>query len=232
MSKRNKQKKIVVTKKVPDTEAFKLISEKVDRFAESMRSKMEEVIAKHNALAGEIEGVKKLQQQFMMFTAQEFGKATAQQQAIASELGSTIDHLDVNVLSLAEVMKEVFGQLQQIDFIFQNAKVVTPPEGGYKLDVDVIKDADVPDIKEGAQKWFDTVVGAAFKTIQERRAEEQRVAEENARKAKEEAERAEKDKTEKELIEKELARDSGVQQIGAGGLGADIPEGADVFGGP
>lgn len=231
MSKHNKQKKIVVTKKVPDTEAFKLISEKVDRFGDSMRSKMEELIAKHNALAGEIEGIKKLQQQFMMFTAQEMGKATAQQQAIASELGSTIDHLDVNVLSLAEVMKEVFGQLQQIDHIFQNAKVVSA-EGGYALDVDVIKDADVPGIKEGAQKWFDTVVASAFKTIQDRRAEEQRVAEENARKAKEEAERAAKDKSEKELVEKELARESGVQQIGAGGLGADIPEGADVFGGP
>jgi len=193
-------------------------------------SKIKELIAKHNELAESIVGTEKRQQQIAIFSAQEFGKLMAQQQHVAAEFSKSIEHIDTNVLATAEVLKEIFGQLSQID------RFIKKLSNGANLE---LTESEVEEVrKEGAQ-WFQDNVTAAFKRVRERSEEEERTRLEELEKAKKEAEIAAKtaveEKKEAEAAEKALQdaviQERSVQAVGAGGPGADIPEGAEVFGG-
>jgi len=228
MSNKVRTKKIVkIQKKLTLDESVKTIGDRVDRFMKAMDAKMGELVQKHNDQAAAIGDLQKVQQQIATFAASEFGKVLGQQQAIAMELGKSIDHLDVNVLALAEVSKEVFGQFQQLDYILQNGAVV---DG--KLITD-IPDTAIPEIKDGATKWHTDVVSAAFKTVVERRQAEETNRAKAAAQVQEEALQAAIDRDEAAKAENELraAESASIISQGAGGSGVDIPVGADVYGG-
>lgn len=192
--------------------------------------KIKELIAKHNEHVEKLAEIEKRQQQIAIFSAQEFGKLMAHSQHSTGEIAKSIDHIDLNVLATAEILKEVFGQLSQIDCFI---KKLTPE--GKVLD---LSEEEVENVKKEASEWFSSTVGSAFRTVQQKRAEEEQARLAELEKAKKEAEEAAKkietDQTEKEKAEKALAeaatQERSIQTV-SGGPGADIPEGADVFGG-
>jgi hypothetical protein len=154
------------------------------------------------------------------------------QQVKTEILIESFDRMDVNVLSLVHVCKEVFGQLSQID---EMLKLVDPATDGKTLDERV----DTEHIKSSAEAWFKEVVASAISKVLHDRAENKKKREEEAKaaeKAKEEddAVRAEAAVAEAALKEAEdpaavrgMMKDTAVLDE----AGSFIPEGAQVFGG-
>lgn len=213
MSNKLRVKKIikkVVTHNFDDS--VKHLIDKVDRFGASWEAKHNEVIEKFNQMANSVELLKEMQQKIATFAAGEFGKLAAQQQMVVQQFGNSLEHLDMNVLATAEILREVFGQLSQVDDVL---KRVSPD-----IEMD---DEKIESLKAQATEWMREVTSAAFIVVQQRK-----VAEESTRKV---AEESATQKIEMETIEKELAATTGIQQVlSTGGQGSDIPEGADVFG--
>ena len=224
----NKPKKKRVVKIVKHN--FEGGIDKVLEIVNSQNDKIKELIAKHNAQATSLAETEKRQQQIALFSAQEFGKLMAQQQHIATEFSKSIEHIDLNVLATAEILKEIFGQLSQIDCFIKKVA------NGANLD---LSEAEVEVVKKEATEWFQNTVASAFKTVRERREAEEKARLEELERAKKEAESAAQAtadaKKEAEVAEKALldaaTQERSIQTVGAGGPGADIPEGADVFGG-
>ncbi len=143
---------------------------------------------------------------------------------------SSIDQLDNNVLCAVSVLREVFGQLSQIDEVLKKSEISM--------------DVDIEAIKEKASKWFADVVASGFKKVAEdkRKVAEIAKAREAAAKAasealaKEEADKTKmvtQEKTEQAAAESELKAAespsfSAPTTVGAGG---EYPEGAQIFGG-
>ena len=222
----NKEKKKRVVKVV--RHSFEGGIEQVLDIVKGQNAKIVELIDKHNEIAKAQVESEKRQQQIAIFSAQEFGKLLAQQQGIANEVGKSIDHLDMNVLATAEILKEVFGQFAQIDELLKRT-------GGSGISLD-LSESETEDIKTKALTWFKDVVSSSFQIVRARRDAEEKARMEALQAEKEAAEKAVADKTEAEKVESELlaaqAVDRGIQAVGAqGGPGAPIPEGADVFGG-
>lgn len=166
------------------------------------------------------------QQNIAKFAAGEIGKIMASHQATTQQISEAVEHLDMNVLSMSEVLLEVFGQLTQIDTFLRRLA----EKHCISLD---LSDGELSIIKAEGQKWFDDVVRSSFVRVHQKREEEDRRRAEEVQKAKEEAEKAAKAKDEAERMEQELRaseQKGEIQQI-SGGQGVAIPEGADVFGG-
>lgn len=187
---------------------------------------IDELIKKHNTMVEQIAEIQKTQQQIAKFAATEFGKMLAAQEAFRLRVNESIGHLDNNVLATAEMVKEVFGQLSQVDLLL--GKLGTKTEVGLTL-----TDEETAHVKTQAEEWYTSVMSASFAAVRERLLKEAEEHAAAAQKAKEEAEKAEADKSEVERVEQELQRASTDDRIPqfSGGEGADIPEGADVFGG-
>jgi uncharacterized protein YdcH (DUF465 family) len=191
--------------------------------------KIKELVAKHNEMAEKLVETEKRQQQIAIFSAQEFGKLMAQNQHVATSFANSIEHIDLNVLATAEVLKELFGQLTQVD------RFIKKVANGTDLD---LTEAELTEVKTEAEGWFKDTVASAFKAVLEKREAEDKARLAELERAKKEAEVAAKAtveaKTEAETVEKALG-DAAIQERGiqtvAGGPGADIPEGASVFGG-
>lgn len=225
MSSKPRKKRVVKVIRHNFEGGVEQLLDRLKSFGEAWEKKQNELVAKHNELAKAIQEVQAGQQKIAVFAAQEVGKLLAQQQVLARELGKSIDHLDLNVLASAEILKEIFGQLTQIDTLFNKWQA----ESGKTIEV---AEADIEVIKKQAEDWFKDVTASAFRTIQQRREEEEKARLEAEQKAKEEAEKAAKDKAEAEAVEQEMLKgEAGVQQVGAGGPGSEIPDGAEVFGG-
>lgn len=208
--------------------------EQILDIVKQQRDKVKEVVEKHNELTAKLSDVEKRQQQIAVFAAQEFGKLMAQTRTTTQSLVDSIDHLDLNVLSMVEILKELFGQITQADHFFKKlAHGDLPPVPGN--DPLELSEEEIKQVKDEAETWYNDVVASAFKKVQDRRAEEDRRRAEELKKQKEAAEQAAKDEQEKRTVEKELQsaaeQERGVQVVGTGGPGAAIPEGADVFGG-
>jgi hypothetical protein len=224
----NKPKKKRVVKIVKHS--FEGGIEQILDIVKDQSTKIKELVAKHNEMAEKLAETEKRQQQIAIFSAQEFGKLMAQQQHIATEFSKSIEHIDMNVLATAEILKELFGQLVQAD------RFIKKVANGATLE---LSEDEIGEVKKEAMEWFQTTVASAFKTVREKREAEDKARLEELEKAKKEAEEAAKaavdSKAEAETSEKALQdaaiQERNVQTVGAGGPGADIPEGAEVFGG-
>jgi len=133
----------------------------------------------------------------------------------------SLDRIDTNVLSFAKVLRNIYGQLEQTE---EFLKVIMD-----KLD---LNPAELPlnldEIRERAEAMCRTAIAGAFAEVREEKA-----AHEAARKQAEELQReqAEKNADEAKRAEEELkAAETPQLDPLAGGQGADIPEGAQVFG--
>jgi lysyl-tRNA synthetase class I len=169
--------------------------------------------------------VHELIKQVALKCAQEIGRLTAQ-------LGVNIESIDVvdtNLLATALVLKEVFGQLTQVDDML---KLLDSKPEGKSLDQRV----DETSVVERAQAWYSDIVNSSLTRVREEKAE-------HYRKQKEAAEEALKNKTEhlptnveteeKTRVENELKKAQSVDlsSSASAGPGSEHPEGAQVFGG-
>lgn len=180
----------------------------------------ERLVAMTKAIQQNSENVKKL------------AAMIGQQEAKIGVLAGSADGLDNNVLALAEMMKEVFGQLTQFDELL---KILDFRKDGKPLDELI----DVELVKKQATSWYQDILKDSFqkvhKRMEEHRAQQlaQKAEKERLEKQKaEEVEKAVTDTKERETMEAErqtiesnpLAQSSVSEQ-------SPIPEGAHVFGG-
>jgi hypothetical protein len=125
------------------------------------------------------------------------------------------------VLVTAEVLKEVFGQLTQID---EMLRLVDQKPEGKTLDERI----DSESIRTAASSWFKETVSSSFGKIRSERAA--LVAAQD--KAKKDQEAAEMGKVEAAKAQEELLNaDTPAMSATMAGPGSDIPTGAQIFGG-
>ena len=145
------------------------------------------------------------------------------------------------------MMREVVGQLTQIDVLFQKShsaskQLIDNPTSTevQKIFADTLKvtEGELESIKYNAETWYKQLVSSAFETVKvklERQRQEDRQAEEAARKAAEETAQKASDIEEAKSVEEELKNaESGDRIITAstsGGPGSDYPDGAEIWGG-
>jgi hypothetical protein len=224
----NKPKKKRVVKIVKHN--FEGGIEQILDIVKAQGEKVKELVTRHNAIVENVAEVEKRQQQIAMFSAQEFGKLMAQQQHIATEFSKSISHIDLNVLATAEILKEIFGQLSQVD------RFIKKLANGANIE---LTESEVEEVKKEGVEWFQDNVNTAFKLVRDRCEAEEQARLNELEKAKKEAEIAAKttvgEKKEAEDVEKALQeaviQERCIQTVGAGGPGANIPEGAEIFGG-
>lgn len=191
------------------------VVQKVNQLA----TKLEEAVAVINKVSED-------QGKLAKIMAMELGKMGAIHKISTDALQKQFAHLDLNVLATAEVLREVFGQLTQVDKYLGVLCAKASPEENITLT------QSFQELREQSDLWWQNVTARAFTVVQERLAEDDAKLEAEKLKAKEAAEKAAKDKTEAEKVEAEL-RESEARNLATmnGGAGAEVPEGADVFGG-
>ena len=138
-----------------------------------------------------------------------------------------LEKLDVNTQVLAQMIKNLYGKLEQVDVFI--ARISEYPN--MSVELTDLSSQDAKEIKDRADEIFNDVMRDMFRQIHEERKaamEEHRLA---AEKEKEEA--AEAEKAKKEAEQSEEALQATEQEIVGepGGEGSSIPEGAEVFGG-
>jgi hypothetical protein len=207
-----------------------------------------EVQDRHNDLAAHIVAVEGLAKNTASFAASEIGKLGGMSQHHFNELDQTVNAIDINVLALAEVSKEVIGQLTQVDSLIGRlhlavdaALCATVPGSNHNNFRKALElaESDIYTIKVNAEKWYGDLVASAFKTVRERisaqdatRREKEAAA---AQEAKEAAEKAAADEAEGKAVQAELQKantdDLTVAAAISGGVGSPFPDGAEIFGG-
>lgn len=204
---------------------------KMDNVTDRVSKTLEDLVQKHNLLAKAIQECQENTQKLSIFAAQELGKSNAMQQVLARELGDSVNKLDLNVMAMVEILKEVFGQLSQIDSMFAAMDIRVN-------DKPIAEAVDVEAIKIAAERWFKECVTSAFHTVHARMREQEEKRQAEAKQAEEAqavAEKIIKDEREKALVETELKNaeiaDHTITGSIPGGPGAEVPEGAEVFGG-
>jgi hypothetical protein len=202
------------------------IIKEANEIIDSMREKL---FVEVNEIVGKVDTLAK---QVASYAAVECGKIGTMNTINAE----SIDKLDDNILCMANIMKEVFGQLSQID---EMLKLLDLKPDGKPLEERV--DPDV--IRKAATAWYEDIVADGFRKVQaakeaaskaRQEAREKAAAEAAAAKEKEIAAMAvEKDRTEAAAAQEALnkAEEPSLVPAGAAGPGSDIPEGAEVFGG-
>jgi hypothetical protein len=188
----------------------------VEELLDRMKKFAEEWAEKLNAQAKASVQMEDHLKRLSIASAQEFGKLWANQQQFAN----SIDHVDTNVLVTTKVLREIFGQLQQIDTIFSFMKEAEVP-------IPEITEEKAKEIKEAAEKWFKGIVAGCFKEF----AEEQKAEKAEREAAAKAAAEAVKAKEESARAEEALKKAEEGAVAPPGGQGADIPEGATLFGG-
>lgn len=185
-------------------------------FAADWEGRQKELVEKHNEMAAQLAAQEQLTQQVAQFATSEFGKMQARLNLYFQSIDQALHHHDVNDIAAAEILKEIFGQLTQVDVFLKRLSVrVSDREGVLDL-----AGADVANIKKEALEWFDSTVASAFKVANEA-VEEQRKAAEEQSKAEQariaaEKEKAAADKEEAARMESELQKaereDRGLEQ--------------------
>lgn len=207
------------------------VLDKLRQFEASWHAKQSELVKKHNELASQIVAIEALVKQIAGFAASEIGKFHGTMSKHIMTLGRTTQGLDLNVLALAEIMKEVVGQLTQVDAMF---KKLRGPEPIGQSPIDLTEE-DILQVKLDAESWFKDLMASAFKTARE--AIEEAEKESLEKEAKEQAESMEAALAQKEqaTIEEELKNSARLERkitnTISGGPGSAFPEGADIFGG-
>lgn len=174
-----------------------------------MQKFINEWTEKFNALGKQVDAVFKI-------ATTEVGKIWANEQRMVE----SIDHIDVNILSLAELNKQLVKRLHTQNEIIKKLCEMA--------------ELEMPAVDEAASKTeYEELMKAAFAVVLERRQKEDEERKAAREKEALEAKAAEDAKTEAEKAEKALkeAETEFVTDLGAGGKGSEIPEGAQVFGG-
>lgn len=206
-----------------------------------------EVVTKHNDLAAKIEAVEHIAKQIAAFTASEMGKFQGTVMGHIGTLGRTTQGLDLNVLAMAEILKEVVGQLTQADAIFQKlAANAATFLNNSMLDKEKLfascfelSEEEIATVKTEAEAWYKELLKSSFKTAREsiEAAEAEAMAREQAEReaAEKAALAAQADQKEEAAVEKELKDAATAERTVAtsvsGGQGSPFPEGAEIFGG-
>ncbi len=182
-------------------------ADRITQIAQTLFKKQEELITKHNDLAKQINELVVKQQGLSITMGRGF------QEIWQNALGS-MERQDLNIIAMSELQREMIGQL-----------LVLAEDGE-------MTDAKLEEIKLETEKTYKRLMAEAFDKARDRMAREREEAV-----AKFEAEKkAQAEAAEQVGIEAELKAaaesDRGIQSVSStGGPGADIPEGADVFGG-
>jgi fructose-specific phosphotransferase system component IIB len=224
------------------------------KFDTKWGGRFNELVTKHNDMAANLAAIETMVKDIAAYTAGELGKMQGEMKATYESVGRSLGGMDMNILALAEMAKEVFGQLTQVDTLFRQLHTafskfvanthsdaegrvleLTPDDVASFNSALEIADVEVSRIKTEAEKWYQDVTASAFKTVREKleKAEEERLT--NEKRAKEEAEKVAASKAESDGIETELKGaqdiDNAISRTSSGGPGSDIPEGAEIFGG-
>jgi signal transduction histidine kinase len=155
-------------------------------------------------------------------------RLVGQQQAQLGVLAGAGEGIDRNVLAMAEMMKEVFGQLTMID---EMLKVMDFKKDDKSLEE--LVDDDV--VRKTALEWYQSTVASSFETVNtkmaEHRAAQAAAKEQQAAAPPAEAELSEEDR-ERERIAKEFQEPgSAIATPAPAPEQPHIPEGAQIFGG-
>ncbi len=206
------------------------VIDKLHQFEVSWQAKQNELVKKHNELASQIVAIEALVKQVAGFAASEIGKFHGTMSRHIATLGRTTQGLDLNVLALAEIMKQVIGQLTQVNIIFEKLRFSNSIN--HALD---LTESDLGQIKSDAESWFKELMATAFKTAREAIETAEKEAMEQEAKEQEKAAEIAFSQEEQLIIEEELKNSARLERKVAtttsGGPGSDFPEGADIFGG-
>lgn len=219
--------------KPPKTVAHKVLDE-MHKFQVSVSQKLSEVVEKHNELAAKIAGLEAVCKNVMQFSASEIGKLQAHQQLVNQEIGISMSRMDMNVLALAEMTKDIFIKMQESEAQILNLRdaLIDNPEDNFAaiLNCMNLDDERYEQVKSCALSLRDAYMKAAFKKVQDEIEAEDKKRSEDIEKAQKEAE----SKAEADTVEKELQRadalDKGIS-LSVAGPGSSFPEGAEIFGG-
>lgn len=204
-----------------------------------------EIADKHNDLAAHFTALEGMVNNTAAFAASEIGKLGGTSQRHFNDIDRSMNAVDLNVLALAELSKEVVGQLTQVDVIFRkldkSLKFLLGNNPAIQTQIDKafdLSEAEISEVKANAEKWYGDLVASAFKTVRARidtedaaRREKEAAA---TQEAKEAAEKAAADEAETKAVEAEIQRanidDLSVASATSGGSGSPFPVGAEIFG--
>jgi hypothetical protein len=231
MSNKLRQKKVIKRTVKHDYESsVKILVEKQDALTHAFENKMKEMATKHNSMAAAVQACEDLMKRVVAAVSSEIGQMMGRMQVISQECDRTLTGMDRNVLALAEISQEVFGQLSQVDFFLRKLA------GTANMSLDTTE-TEAGAIKEEAVRWYKEVTVAAFERVSEtlEKDAQERVAQQAAEQtAKEEAEKAALEVEEQDRVEEEMKNATREERSVAatlGGPGVAIPDGVDVFGG-
>jgi len=183
------------------------IAEKVTRFGKewmdkhnSLATLVSEWTEKHNKLGAVVEALFKN-------STLEIGKIWGNEQAMQD----SIEHMDLNILALAEMNKHILIKLLQ----------KTSGQAGMTEE----------EIEAAAEELRKDLMKRSFSVVQERLAKERAAKEEAAEKAAREEAEAKTEAEKAEAALKAAEQPVTIEEVNSGGPGCDIPEGATVFGG-
>ncbi len=197
------------------------------------RSPLEE---KQIALTRELQRHEKaVKESFEKFTADVIvkvnglAKMVGGQQAQLSILAASGEGIDRNVLAMAEMMKEVFGQLTMIDEMLKALEFTRDNKP-----LEDLVDSDL--VKTTALAWYRDVLKSSFELVDKKLKDHQEAqAAAEAEKARAAAAPAELqvsvDQQERESMEEELAGASPIALSAPTKVEPHIPEGTQIFGG-
>lgn len=207
------------------------VLDQLAKFQAAWETKISEVVHKHNDLAAHITAVEEVLRNVAAFTASELGKIGGTTQKQLSSLAESTSYIDKNVLALAELCKELVGQITQMDFIFQKMEKTFRNEGTIYFS---ITEDETKQIKADAEQRYTDWVASSFKTVRERMEAEDKADQEKKLLAKEAADRITASEAETQGIEKELQRinlsEMSLSNKTSGGPGSEFPDGAVIFG--
>ncbi len=195
----------------------KALEERFSSLREFLNEKVKELVTKHNALAQDIEAIKLEQQKIALAASTDVRNIATGYQAMRSSVIDSIETIDINIQGMGEVLRETFGQLEVLSTSLTKKDLL--------LDLENLSTEELATLRRDANDAYGESIARGLKKA---RADRQRELEEKAA-----AETPpEAPVMDEQAIEKEL-RDSEAPAVSAvsGGGGADIPEGADVFGG-
>lgn len=234
------------------------VLDKIVKFEASQQAKMGELIAKHNSMAAQINAQEAIMKNMAAWIAQELGKAQGTHQGQIRLLRDSIGGMDLNVLALAEVCREMIGQFTQVDTVLKklhasvekilidnrhgdaSGRLVELTQEDIKgfRDILALSEAEIDTVKKDAQDWYADLLKASFKIAKDRIDEglaQEKAAAEAEQAAKEAADKAVVDAEESKVVEAELQNASAAERTVAanvsGGPGSAFPEGAEVWGG-
>lgn len=228
----------------------------IGKFKTEVIRAVTDVATKHNELAAHLSAVEAVTNNVAQFASSEIGKLGGTMHQQLNIVGQATNAIDLNVLALAELMKEVIGQITQVDAIFKKfhtsvARLFSNKFSGLNEGPGVrqltakdlnefnlaleLAESEIAEVRTTAKKWYDEMVASSFKAVRERLEKDDQERRAQAEAAAAEAEKAAKDAKESTDVESELKQASldemTVTGHTSGGSGSPFPDGAEIFGG-